>query len=285
MEIWHTADPEGRTMRVGWIGRYFDSKCPVCEQPTVGVNIGPSMPLAMRSDGGQGVTLENPDAFQWMPSLDGIGAREEREIFKMLNAPAPNEPGTIDFLRHTAMNAVVSSERVRDARRRYRGGIEYPNTQFAYSMRLISQMIAGQLPTKVYYAHMTGFDTHAAQRGVHDTLLEQLSTGVDAFYRDLEAQGNAERVLVIAFSEFGRRVAENGSGGTDPGTAAPMFVFGRRIRPGLYGRQPSLTDLADNDLKHHVDFRSIYATVLDKWLGADTERILGAEFERLPFLQ
>jgi uncharacterized protein (DUF1501 family) len=285
MEIWHTADPEGRTMRVGWIGRYFDSKCPVCEQPTVGVNIGPSMPLAMRSDGGQGVTLENPDAFQWMSSLDGIGAREELEIFKMLNAPAPNEPGTIDFLRHTAMNAVVSSERVRDAMRRYRGGIGYPNTRFAYSMRLISQMIAGRLPTKVYYAHMTGFDTHANQRGAHDALLEQLSTGVDAFYRDLETQGNAERVLVIAFSEFGRRVAENGSGGTDHGTAAPVFVFGKRIRPGFHGRQPSLADLADNDLKHHVDFRSIYATVLDQWLGTDPATILGAEFERVPFLQ
>jgi uncharacterized protein (DUF1501 family) len=285
MEIWHTADPDGRTMRVGWIGRYFDSKCPVCEQPTVGMNIGSTMPLAMRSEGGQGVTLENPETFQWLPSLDGIGAREEQDIFRMLNAPAPNEPGTIDFLRHTAMNAVLSSERVREAMRQYRGGIDYPNTRFATSMRLIAQMIAGRLPTKVYYAHLTGFDTHAGQRGVHDALLEQLSAGVDAFHRDLEAQGNAERVLVIAFSEFGRRVAENGSAGTDHGTAAPMFVFGRRIRPGFLGRQPALTDLADSDLKHHVDFRSVYATVLDQWLGADPTRILGAEFDRVPFLQ
>jgi uncharacterized protein (DUF1501 family) len=284
MEIWHTADPEGRTLRVGWIGRYFDSKCPVCEQPTVGVNVGPTMPLAMRSDGGQGVTLDNPDVFQWMPSLDGAGAREEQELFKMLNAPAPNEPGTIDFLRHTAMNAVLSSERVRAAIRQYRGGIDYPNNRFAYSMRLISQMIAGRLPTKVYYAHMTGFDTHAGQQGAHDTLLEQLSTGVDAFYRDLEAQGNAERVLVVAFSEFGRRVAENGSNGTDHGTAAPMFIFGKRIRPGFHGRQPSLTDLQDGDLKHGIDFRSVYATVLDRWLGTDPATILGAEFERVPFL-
>jgi uncharacterized protein (DUF1501 family) len=182
------------------------------------------------------------------------------------------------------MNAVVSSERVRDAVRQYRGGIDYPNNRFASSMRMIAQMIAGRLPTKVYYAHMTGFDTHAGQRGAHDTLLEQLSTGIDAFYRDLEAQGNAERVLVIAFSEFGRRVAENGSGGTDHGTAAPMFVFGKRIRPGFHGRQPSLTDLREGDLKHSVDFRSVYATVLDRWLGADPARILGAEFERVPFL-
>jgi len=285
MEIWHTADPEGRVMRVGWIGRYFDSKCPVCVEPTAGVNIGSSMPLAMRADGGQGVALENPDTFQWMPSLEGVGAREERELFKLLNAPAPNEPGTIDFLRHTAMNAVLSSERVREAVRQYKGGIDYPNNRFSSSMRLIAQMIAGRLPTKVYYAHMTGFDTHASQQGVHDTLLEQLSSGVDAFYRDLEVQGNADRVLVVAFSEFGRRVAENGSGGTDHGTAAPMFVFGKRVRPGVHGRQPSLTDLTDGDLRHGVDFRSVYATVLDRWLGTDPSKILGSEFERVPFLQ
>jgi uncharacterized protein (DUF1501 family) len=242
------------------------------------------MPLAMRAEAGQGVTLENPDTFQWMPSLDGVGAREERELFKLLNAPAPNEPGTIDFLRHTAMNAVLSSERVREAVRQYKGGVEYPNNRFAASMRLIAQMIAGRLPTKVYYAHMTGFDTHAGQQGVHDALLEQLSTGVDAFYRDLEAQGNADRVLVLAFSEFGRRVAENGSAGTDHGTAAPMFVFGKHVRPGIHGRQPSLTDLVDGDLKHGIDFRSVYATVLDRWLGADPVKILGAEFERVPFL-
>jgi uncharacterized protein (DUF1501 family) len=284
MEIWHTADPEGRVMQVGWIGRYFDSKCPVCVEPTAGVNIGSSMPLAMRAAGGQGVTLENPDTFQWMPSLDGAGAREEQELFRMLNAPAPNEPGTIDFLRHTAMNAVLSSERVREAIRQYKGGIEYPNNRFAGSMRLIAQMIAGRLPTKVYYAHMTGFDTHANQMGVHAALLDQLSTGVDAFYRDLEAQGNADRVIVLAFSEFGRRVAENGSAGTDHGTAAPMFVFGKRIKPGIHGTLPSLTELTDGDLKHGIDFRSVYATVLDKWLGADPAKILGSEFERVPFL-
>ncbi|MCL6552191.1 MAG: DUF1501 domain-containing protein [Firmicutes bacterium] len=284
MEIWQTADPEGRGLRVGWIGRYFDSNCPVCEQPTVGVNVGPSLPLALRSAGGQGVTLETPETFQWMPSREGMGAREELELFRMLNAPAPNEPGTIDFLRHTAMNAVLASEQVRDALRKYRGGIEYPNHRFAAQLRLVAQMIAGGLPTKVYYTHMTGFDTHANQQGTHDTLLEQLSTGVEAFYRDLEAQGNAERVVVMAFSEFGRRVAENGSAGTDHGTAAPVFLFGRAIRPGLHGRQPSLTDLVDGDLKHHVDFRAVYATLLDRWLGADPVRILGAEFERLSFL-
>ena len=284
MEIWQTADPEGRVVRYGWIGRYFDSKCPVCEQPTVGVNVGPSMPLAMQAQSGMGVSLETPEAFQWMSSLNGIGEKEEQELFRLLNAPAANEPGTIDFLRHTAMNAYVSADQVRGAVRAYRGGIDYANTRFATSMKLIAQMIAGKLPTKVYYAHITGFDTHAAQRGVHENLLQQLAEGVAAFYRDLEAQGNADRVLVLAFSEFGRRVAENGSAGTDHGTAAPMFVFGKPLKAGFYGQQPSLTDLADGDLKHGFDFRSVYATVLDRWLGTDPQKILGSNFERVDFI-
>jgi uncharacterized protein (DUF1501 family) len=206
------------------------------------------------------------------------------ELFRLLNAPAPNEPGTIDFLRHTAMNAVVSSERVREAVGRYKGGVQYPNSRFGSSLRLVAQMIAGNLPTKVYYAHMTGFDTHAAQRGAHENLLREMGDGVEAFYRDLEAQGNADRVLVLAFSEFGRRVAENGSAGTDHGTAAPMFVFGKKIKGGLYGQQPSLTDLTDGDLRHAIDFRSVYATVLDKWLGADPSKILGSNFDRVAFI-
>jgi uncharacterized protein (DUF1501 family) len=258
--------------------------CPACEQPTVGVNIGGTMPLAMRSATGRGITFERPDAFQWMPTLDGIAAREEMEIFKMLNAPAADEPGIMDFVLHTAMNAVLSAQRVRNAMGKYKGGIDYPNNRFASSLRIIAQMIAGGLPTKVYYANMTGFDTHASQRGAHDVLLEQFASGVEAFLRDLDAQGNADRVLVMAFSEFGRRVAENGSAGTDHGTAAPMLVFGRRIKPGLHGRHPSLSDLQDGDLKHHVDFRSVYATVLEGWLGADAAGILGSGFERVPFL-
>lgn len=289
MEIWQTADPEGRIVRYGWVGRYFDSKCPVCEQPTVGVNVGPTMPLAMRAESGMGVTLATPESFQWMPTFAGIGAREEFELFQYLNASAPNEPDTIDFLRHTAMNAYVSSERVREAVGKYKGGIEYPNTRFAYGMKLVAQMIAGNLPTKVYFVSLHGFDTHATQKIAHGRLLAELSASVAAFYRDLEAQGNAERVLVMAFSEFGRRVIENGSAGTDHGTAAPMFLFGKTVKGGLYGSHPSLTDLeqfgqAKGELKHAIDFRSVYATVLDRWLGADPKTILGSDFERVAFI-
>lgn len=288
MEIWHTADPEGRVVRYGWIGRYFDSKCPGCEQRSVGVNVGHAMPLAMQAAGGMGVSLEEPAAFQWMPTLDGMGASEEQELFRLLNAPAiipaGGEPASIDFLRHTAMNAYVSSEQVRNAVSAYRGGAAYGDSRFAHSLQLIAKMIAGGLPTRVYFAHMTGFDTHATQRGAHENLLAQFAEGIAAFYTDLEAHGNADRVLVLAFSEFGRRVVENGSAGTDHGTAAPMFVFGKALKGGLYGMPPDLTDLVDGDLRHGIDFRSVYATVLDRWLGAAPAGILGREFERVGFI-
>jgi uncharacterized protein (DUF1501 family) len=140
------------------------------------------------------------------------------------------------------------------------------------------------MPTRVYYAHIGGFDTHGGQKGAHERLLEELSGGIAAFYRDLEQQGNADRVLTIAFSEFGRRVAENASGGTDHGTAAPMFIVGGGVKPGIYGRQPSLTDLDQGDLKYAVDFRSVYATTIERWMRADAAKVLGARFDSIPFL-
>src|SRR3989304_266408 len=187
------------------------------------------MPLALKAESGNGVTLETPETFQWMPSMNGIGEKEEMELFRLLNAPATNEPGTIDFLRHTAMNAVISSERVREAVGKYKGRIEYPNNRLGYGLKLIAQMIAGNLSTKVYYANMTGFDTHAAQRGAHEALLRELAEGEEAFYRHLEALGGADR-------------------------------------------HPATT------------FRSVYAAVRDKWPGPDPAKILGAPFERVPFI-
>jgi uncharacterized protein (DUF1501 family) len=136
----------------------------------------------------------------------------------------------------------------------------------------------------VDFASLGGFDTHSGQRGTHTQLLSQLGATVRAFYQDLQAQGNADRVLVMTFSEFGRRVAENASGGTDHGTAAPMFLFGKPVKPGIYGQHPSLTDLDNGDLKFTTDFRSVYATVLEKWLGADSRAVLNGAFPTLAFV-
>jgi uncharacterized protein (DUF1501 family) len=145
-------------------------------------------------------------------------------------------------------------------------------------------MIAGGLPTRVYYVSLGGFDTHANEKGRHDQLMQQLAQGVGAFWQDLKRQENDDRVLMMTFSEFGRRVEQNASQGTDHGAAAPMFLFGPKIKPGVIGRHPSLTDLDAGDLKYHTDFRSVYATVLQNWLDAPSKPVLGGQFATLPIL-
>jgi uncharacterized protein (DUF1501 family) len=141
-------------------------------------------------------------------------------------------------------------------------------------------MIRDGMKTRVYYVSLGGFDTHANQAGAHARLLDQLGRSLRSFHRDLRAQGNSERVLTMVFSEFGRRVRQNASGGTDHGTAAPMYLVGDMVRPGLLGNHPSLTDLDEGDLRFGVDFRSIYASVLDEWMGAPAPAVLDGSFPK-----
>jgi uncharacterized protein (DUF1501 family) len=141
------------------------------------------------------------------------------------------------------------------------------------------------MPTRVYYVSQGGYDTHSGQQGTHERLLTDLDGALSAFLAEMKAMKCLDRVMVMTFSEFGRRVAENASGGTDHGAAAPLFVLGGGIRPGLYGQQPSLTKLERGDLIHTTDFRSVYATVLDGWLKAPSETVLHRQFSKLPFLQ
>ena len=146
-------------------------------------------------------------------------------------------------------------------------------------------MIAGGLPTRVYYVSLGGFDTHANEKGRHDQLMQQFAQGVGAFWKDLKKQENDDRVLMMTFSEFGRRVEQNASGGTDHGAAAPMFLFGPNLKAGIVGKHPSLTDLDGGDLKFSTDFRSVYATVLQNWLETPSKPILGRQFPTLPMLK
>ena len=150
--------------------------------------------------------------------------------------------------------------------------------------RSVAQLIQGGLNTRVYYVAFGGFDTHANEETTHARLLTEFAEAVSAFHKDLDARGQAGRVLTMSFSEFGRRVAQNASGGTDHGTAAPMFVIGGKTKPGLYGTHPSLTDLDRGDLKFSTDFRNVYATVIENWLSAKSELILGRQFEKLKFV-
>jgi uncharacterized protein (DUF1501 family) len=202
----------------------------------------------------------------------------------MLAGHADAGGDTLDFLQRTSLDAVMSSDKVAEIIKRTRPGASYPSNRLADSLNLVARLIGGGMPTRVYYVSQGGYDTHSNQVGAHERLMAELDASLSAFCADLKAQGNFDRVLLMSFSEFGRRVQENASGGTDHGAAAPLFVVGGKVKPGIYGAAPSLTQLRDGDIMHSVDFRTVYATVLSKWLKAPVEPILKRNFPVLPFV-
>ncbi len=323
-EIWQTASESNRFERYGWLGRYFDNACAGCE-PTVGVSIGSQMPQALVAREPLGVSVDNPQNFRFKPgSGTPEEMRQTESSFRKLNQPTlsassltgPEEnaagssgglagtdenaggsigalPGTVahsgsvlDFLERTALDAQVSSDTIRDIAGRVQNRVTYPASQLGNSMKLVAKLIGGGLATRVFYVSQGGYDTHTNQLAAQDRLLRDLGESVKAFIGDLAAQGNLSRVLVMTFSEFGRRVAQNASGGTDHGAAAPMFVIGEKLHAGLLGQYPSLApeDLFQGDLKYNVDFRSVYATILEQWLKTASEPILGKGYPTLHFM-
>ncbi len=278
MDIWHSADPDGKNN--GWLGRYFDNTCGGTPNPEVGVAIGRQAPLAMQGATQLPVSFERAELFRWMGTdMDPNLEAPYEAIAKTAHADMVEEERSQSaFLKRTTLDARVSSDKVRRAVARS-PLVTYPNTNLAGQLRMVGAMIRAELPTRVYYVTLGGFDTHANQAGQHARLLEQVGNALNAFYRDLQAQGNTSRVLTMVFSEFGRRVAQNGSGGTDHGTAAPMYFIGDMVRPGLLGAHPSLTRLDGGDLIHNTDFRTVYASILEDWMGADSMQVLGGKWK------
>ena len=301
-EIWQTASDSGRFERYGWLGRYFDNAC-AGSDPTVGICIGRQMPQAFSAKHPTGVSLDNPQNYRFMAggrSRPGE-ANSTEESYRKLNAPDAEMPdnagGTIsslsgptrhtgsvlDFLERTALDAQVSSDEIRRVAGSVSNAATYPGSQLGNSLRLVAKLIGGGLPTRIFYVSQGGYDTHTNQANTQERLLKDLGDSVKSFVDDMQAQGNLPRVLVMTFSEFGRRVAENANGGTDHGAAAPMFVVGDKVKAGLLGRYPSLApaDLFQGDLKFQVDFRSVYAGVLEQWLKTPSAPILGQPFAPL----
>lgn len=282
MEIWHTGSDSDEYLGDGWIGRYFDNNCSGTAQPQVGLALDPDRPQAFGSALGYGVATTDPEKFGWKP---GQGADSEA-AFLALNARKTTGNATLDFLRHTTATAVVSSEEVRTAAKK---GKVQMSTKGGRSNQVnqldtVAGLIRGGLATRIYYVSTSGFDTHAGQTGKHEQLLGGVAGALARFQEQLETDGTADRVTTMVFSEFGRRVHENGSGGTDHGTAAPMFLMGSAVRGGVHGKAPDLGDLDHGDLKYSTDFRQIYTTVLEDWLHADPMKVLDQRFDKLPLL-
>lgn len=283
MDIWHTAQPEvtGVARQVGWLGKHLDQRDDGnrAAKEVLGVHLGTDVqPIALAGLNVQVPSIGSFDDFRFEnmgdPRLNAIRER-------LISTTGSDSNELLAHVRAAAQTALASSRRVRQAIERTSASSEYPQTDLGKKLRGIAQLIHAGLATRIYYVTLDGFDTHSLQAESHAGLLRELSGAVTAFIDDLAGSGQSKRVLLACFSEFGRRVKENASRGTDHGAAAPLFLAGGSLRGGLVGKHPSLTDLDDGDLKFHTDFRRVYASILENWLGVESVPILGGKFRPL----
>ena len=277
MSYWHTGVPNGGE-NLGWLGRLADDHYNPATRNVI-VNIGLSQSLAVRASKHSPLVFDDPARFR----REGTDA--EKQALGTLSDARVTSNQTLDFLASTARNATDSSDFVRQASAAYRTPVDYGiGNAFGGGLQRVAALIAANMPTRLYYVQYQGnsFDTHVQQADLHSRLLMYTADAVRAFMQDIARIGRGDDVAVMMFTEFGRRVEENGSLGTDHGTATPMFVFDKHVAPGFYGRPPSLTDLDDGNLKMTLDFRCVYATMIKEWLGYDdTAVVLKGRFEPL----
>ncbi len=279
MDIWHTCDRKDARRAEGWLGRFLDDSPMGVDSPAM--HLGDAkLPLALAAARSRATSVKSIDQFRLQTDGDpGL----KKNVEEMARAERQNGGGLLGFVKTSTEAALSASQRVERARKGYQTNVVYPETRLAGRLKTIAQLIDSQMRTRVYYVELGGFDTHSRQAPAHRALLSELWSGLSAFVNDLKQHGHGDRVLTMCFSEFGRRVKENASEGTDHGAAGPMFLAGP-VKPGLHGPNPNLSQLYQGDLKYSIDFRRVYATVLENWLGAKSEEILGGVYKTMPLL-
>lgn len=282
MDLWHTAHRSSEQRQAGWIGRYLDALAGRRGSDLPAVHFGSEeQPLALAGQRVRVPSLKSLREFR-------LDARRDRQVAKSIeqvtSASRPAASDLLGFVQRSTESALAASRRLEQSAGKLKSTAEYPSTNLARKLDSISKLINAGLSTRVYYVTLNGFDTHANQAGAHAGLLNELSSAISAFFGDLAKRGQDKRVMLMAFSEFGRRLKENASRGTDHGAAAPMLVVGGRAKGGIVGKHPSLTDLTDGDPKFHTDYRQVYATMLEDWLGWEAKDILGGNYKKLPFI-
>ncbi len=273
MDIWQTASGADQYLRSGWIGRYLDARCAGTCAPHDAIEVDDTLSLALKGERVKGMAVQNPQK---------LYEQTQNRFYQQLATPGRATPGRavtgeVDYLYKTLAETISSASYVYEKAKVTRTATPYPDGELAHRLKTVSELIQSGVGSNVYYVSHGSFDTHVNQQNQQDRLLKQYAESVNAFVNDLKKSGDLRRVKVLTFSEFGRRVKQNASGGTDHGTANNVFVL-NGAKAGVLNEGPNLTDLDEGDLKFSVDFRSLYASLLDDWLGTSSEAVLGKKF-------
>ncbi|RYY55694.1 MAG: DUF1501 domain-containing protein [Chitinophagaceae bacterium] len=278
MDIWQSGSASSQYLSSGWIGRYLDAQCTGCDKPTQAIEIDDVLSLAMKGDLNKAIALRDPARL--------YGTANEKffkAVMKEHTQSGIEQP--VDYLYKTMADTLSSADYIFRQSRLHPTKATYPKTELATRLKTIASLVFSDINTRVYYVSLGSFDTHVNQDNQQAKLFRDMNDAVAAFVTDLKENNRFGDVLLFTFSEFGRRVSQNASNGTDHGTANNMFlVSGGLKQKGLINEMPDLADLQDGDLKHKVDFKTVYSTILDRWLGADPVKILGGDFGRMQFI-
>ena len=284
MDIWHTCEPE-KVGTEGWLGRVIRDLDPRAENVLTGVNFGRGLPRAMALTG---VPVASVAVLETYGVLTGIVNEPERsqalDIFARMYSPTVGLGATMDYLGQTGLDALKGADILKAAPDMYASTVEYAETGIARNLQGIAKVLTANLGTRVFYTQQGGYDTHASETDVQPKLLSELSRAVSDFYADLREHDTADNVVMFVFTEFGRRVRDNGSG-TDHGSGGVAFAIGDPVRGGMYSEYPSLaeTDLVEGDLAFNTDFRGVYGTLVEQWLRLDAQPVVGGSFEQPAF--
>lgn len=289
-DIWQFADPTG-VGSDGWLGRYFEGLTDADGHPLQGLSYGSRLPEAFQSSKVSIPAVSSIDAFQLQDATGDPSSGDRRSsLLRLYDVYKPVNARFGALLDTTLDNALESSRVLTEARAAYRPAVAYPQTPLATGLQLLAQLIdsggePGANPLRVGHVSLGGFDTHTNQNQTLSRLLLETSEAIHAFWSDITAHGHGDDVLVMSWSEFGRRVQPNGQDGTDHGSAVPMFIVGNAVRGGLYGEPSPLDNLDNGNLRYTTDFRSVYATILERWLNAPADDLLHGRFPQLQFLK
>ncbi len=279
MDIWQTGSEPDQFLTTGWIGRYLDSNCQSCKNPYTAIEVDDTLSLAMKGAKMKGIAVQDPNK---------LYQTTREPFFKDLvhdHGDANLNEDNLGYLYKTMIETYSSADYIQNTSKTYTVTAEYPATAFGNQLKTVSKFINSALQTRVYYVSLSGFDTHVGQQNQQGRQLKIYGDAVAAFVKDLKQTGKLDDTLVMTFSEFGRRVEQNASNGTDHGTANNILIYGGNLKKaGFYNEAPDLTQLDNGDLKYQIDFRDVYATLLDKWLDINNSQVLTKNFKGLTFV-